>query len=680
MAQVITIQLPGSPGPAGPQGVPGPGNSVSIGTVTTVDAGLPAEATMTGTSPNQVLNLVVPKGDTGPQGESPTLAMGTVSTGVAGSDVIGTITGTHPAYFLNLTIPRGSTGLTGPATTLAIGTVTPGANETDASATLTGTAPNQTLNLVLPRGLQGATGPAGPAGPEGPQGPQGIPGTAGGAGTGVPTGGTTGQVLNKLSGTDFDTGWVSAVSAGTANTVMKRDASGRAQVANPSAATDIANKQHVDSAIATALAGFSGGGAVDSVNGQTGVVVLTNTDVGAAATSHSHPISQITATGSASSTTFLRGDGTWSVPPGGTAGGDSGMPFIIVAGSNASTATKGIADYVCDGTADQTEINLAITAAFNSAGGGPGTVLLNGRFNISGSILMRHGIVLAGSGLNTMITAVSMGSVGMIQLFDFNTGLTQVRDLTLWGNFAAGGTSHGIYYINSSGGVDGNISTYSPGNNPDPSHRIDNVYIKAFTTGTRHGIFLDDNCRDTNIQRARIFDCSGNGLYLNGASDGKFQQVIASNCNVGFNVAGASNQFTQCKSAFADTDGWVISSSRAHLTGCHSQDSGRWGYNVTGATPTLSSCVADSNQRLDNTGGGFLLNSSGLYSDLDAYDRNQSTQRQTRCVSFGTSIGTSYITGKTSVPSGTNYVVGTTPAAASYVRIVRVGSTLYSVG
>lgn len=54
----------------------------------------------------------------------------------------------------------------------------------------------------------------GPEGPEGPQGPQGDPGAtgatgaAGADGEGVPTGGTTGQVLAKVSGTDYDTEWV----------------------------------------------------------------------------------------------------------------------------------------------------------------------------------------------------------------------------------------------------------------------------------------------------------------------------------------------------------------------------------------------------------------------------------------------------------------------------------------
>ena len=44
----------------------------------------------------------------------------------------------------------------------------------------------------------------GPTGDTGPAGPQGDPGPAG---VGVPAGGTTGQVLAKASGTDYDTEW-----------------------------------------------------------------------------------------------------------------------------------------------------------------------------------------------------------------------------------------------------------------------------------------------------------------------------------------------------------------------------------------------------------------------------------------------------------------------------------------
>lgn len=67
-----------------------------------------------------------------------------------------------------------------------------------------------------PQGPQGPTGPAGidgVTGPTGAVGPQGPLGLTGPTGIGVPTGGTTGQALVKLSNTNYDTGW-STVSGG----------------------------------------------------------------------------------------------------------------------------------------------------------------------------------------------------------------------------------------------------------------------------------------------------------------------------------------------------------------------------------------------------------------------------------------------------------------------------------
>jgi hypothetical protein len=52
--------------------------------------------------------------------------------------------------------------------------------------------------LVGPQGPTGATGATGPAGTDGADGADGV---------GVPAGGTTGQLLKKSSGTDYDTAW-----------------------------------------------------------------------------------------------------------------------------------------------------------------------------------------------------------------------------------------------------------------------------------------------------------------------------------------------------------------------------------------------------------------------------------------------------------------------------------------
>lgn len=96
-----------------------------------------------------------PKGDTGP---APNITIGTVSGGPTAS---ATITGTNPDYILNLILPQGpqgNSGTPGGSSNLTIGTVTTLAAGASATASITGTAPNLVLNLGIPQGNQGAQG------------------------------------------------------------------------------------------------------------------------------------------------------------------------------------------------------------------------------------------------------------------------------------------------------------------------------------------------------------------------------------------------------------------------------------------------------------------------------------------------------------------------------------------
>jgi hypothetical protein len=140
-----------------PVGAQGPANELTVGTVTSVDFGEDAEVTITGDAPDQTINFVLPVGDAGP---SNTLTLGTVTTGEPGSDAIVEITGTSPNQTINFTIPEGPVGI---SNSLNIGTVTSvGPTETP-GVTITGSSPNQTLNFVLQQGIQGPPGDLGTA-------------------------------------------------------------------------------------------------------------------------------------------------------------------------------------------------------------------------------------------------------------------------------------------------------------------------------------------------------------------------------------------------------------------------------------------------------------------------------------------------------------------------------------
>lgn len=179
-------------GPIGTQGNPGPANTLTIGTVS---SGTNASATITGISPSQVLNLVLPKGDTGDQGQkgdigetgpqglkgdkgdkgdtgdtgaAATISVGSVTTGGAGTSASVDNSGTSSAAILNFTIPRGDKGeqgiqgvqglqgVAGDAATIAVGTVTTGAAGTQVEVVNVGSPSAAVFDFTIPKGQDGA--------------------------------------------------------------------------------------------------------------------------------------------------------------------------------------------------------------------------------------------------------------------------------------------------------------------------------------------------------------------------------------------------------------------------------------------------------------------------------------------------------------------------------------------
>jgi hypothetical protein len=94
-----------------PLGTTGPGNVLTIGTVETGEFGDPAEVTIEGDSPEQILNFVLPPGQQGPANA---LTVGTVTTSEPGEDAEVEITGTSPDQTINFVLPRGDVGPQGP--------------------------------------------------------------------------------------------------------------------------------------------------------------------------------------------------------------------------------------------------------------------------------------------------------------------------------------------------------------------------------------------------------------------------------------------------------------------------------------------------------------------------------------------------------------------------------------
>ncbi len=99
-------------------------------------------------------------------------------------------------------------------------------------------------------------------------------------------------------------------------------------------------------------------------------------------------------------------------------------------------ATDGSGDYNCDGTADEVEINEALS---NLPSGGGVVLLKKGTYTIAGNInILKSNVVLRGEGKATKITLANSTNVDMIQVGNGSTIVNDcvVEDLTVDGNKA----------------------------------------------------------------------------------------------------------------------------------------------------------------------------------------------------------------------------------------------------
>ena len=147
-------------------------------------------------------------------------------------------------------------GLFGVVPAFTFPTPVTGAPGSNAAVVNTGTATNPILTFTIPRGDVGATGPTGATGPQGPKGDTGA------TGAGVATGGTTGQVLTKVSGTNYDTNWTTPTT-GTVTSVAATAGTGISVTGSPitsSGTLNITNTAPDQTVVLTAGTGISTSG------------------------------------------------------------------------------------------------------------------------------------------------------------------------------------------------------------------------------------------------------------------------------------------------------------------------------------------------------------------------------------------------------------------------------------
>lgn len=139
----------------------------------------------------------------------------------------------------------------------------------------------------------------------------------------------------------------------------------------------------------------------------------------------------------------------------------------VVAASNSQDKTN--ADYFCDGTADEVQINAAIAALPASVGGT--VLLLEGTYTVAATITLASNTTLAGCGYGTLVQAAG--------------GVTVVT-----GSSKSGVTIKNIQFVHTSGGA-GHLVTWTTVTNS----MITNCF---FTNAAQQAINLSTAC-DNNV-------------------------------------------------------------------------------------------------------------------------------------------------------------------------------------
>lgn len=270
----------------------------------------------------------------------------------------------------------------------------------------------------------------------------------------------------------------------------------------------------------------------------------------------------------------------------------------IVAASNASASMLAMADYVCDGVADEVQINAAL-AALGSVGG---TVLLSeGSFTIANQVLTTGAKqVIRGMGIGattvTLVSASGLGaSLGLIQLTADDCAIS---DLTINANLTGNASNTTMRCVH-----------VHHATVPINRAKVERVRM----IDTPHGVVTTATVACNN---AVVRDCitegfTGGGFYLRGAAG---QPCVASSLTAKGGIGASSSGFvcdngpvvlSDCHAIGGAGIGFQITSEPVALNQCTAQSNGTHGFNITGTRAQLIGC-----QAIGNSGNGFVVNAT----------------------------------------------------------------------
>lgn len=169
---------------------------------------------------------------------------------------------------------------------------------------------------------------------------------------------------------------------------------------------------------------------------------------------------------------------------------------FVVAASDSDTYGKAVADYVCDGTADESEINTAITAASAFTGGGT-VKLLAGTYYLADKVSAANNVNIKGQGkYNTTLKKATTYDADVILIQCRSVDYITISDLALDGLKADGSNSgtHNLIEVKDSDYV-----------------TIDNCYIyDSYTIGLK----ILDGSTNCVVRNCDITGCTDDGVFI----------------------------------------------------------------------------------------------------------------------------------------------------------------------
>jgi len=260
------------------------------------------------------------------------------------------------------------------------------------------------------------------------------------------------------------------------------------------------------------------------------------------------------------------------------AGAGTGPATKLVAASDSDSDAKNRADYVCDGTSDETEINNALNA-LPSAGGV--VRLAEGTYTIDGAITIpASNVALVGSGSGTVIRVAN----------NLNPAL--------------------LYMVRASGRNNVLVTNIQLDGN-----KANNA------TGTIYGIYFDSATTNSRVVDCWVHDMTKDGVLLSSSDN----NIVADNHSydndqMGINLASSDSNIVVNNIVKSNLSGIRLHTCENNTVKgntCHSND--RYGICLESADSHNSidgNMVVGNSQEADNTYDGIFVDSSSNYNNL----------------------------------------------------------------